>query len=128
GQYLRYFAGRRATYIGGGPGGLQAPVASMVPGAFERLQRALGLAETVTEGDTVALAPDGLPSMPDQGRADYQRANFLGLRTPDALYRFFGRNAFGGPVGMSIHLFDDADPDATCTAWQAWLDHGVAWA
>jgi hypothetical protein len=121
GQYLRYFSGRTATYIGGGPGGLQGPPASAVPGSFQRLKRALGLAETVTEGEAAALAPRGLP--PLQAVVDYVRPNFLGLRTADGLYCFFGRDAFGAPVGVSIHLFADAvDAEQTAQAWQAWLD------
>jgi uncharacterized protein YndB with AHSA1/START domain len=121
GEYLRYFGGRTATYIGGGPGGLQGPAASAAPGSFQRLKRALGLPETVAEGQSVALAPPGLP--PLQAVVDYARPNFLGLRTADGLYCFFGRDAFGGPVGLSAHLFaDSVDSRQTTHAWQTWLD------
>jgi uncharacterized protein YndB with AHSA1/START domain len=120
-QYLRYFGGRPATYIGAAPGGLQGPPASAAPGSFRRLVRALGLAETAAEGQAVALAPAGLP--PLRAVVDYVRPNFLGLRTADGLYCFFGRDAFGAPVGLSLHLFaDDVDPEQTTHAWQTWLD------
>ena len=47
----------------------------------------------------------------------------MGLRTADALVRIFGRNAFGGPVGLTIHDFaDGADAQANTAAWQEALD------
>jgi hypothetical protein len=54
------------------------------------------------------------------GVVDYLRPHFLGIRTDDALYRFFGRNAFGGPVGMSVHAFGDGVEDEA--SWRAWLE------
>ena len=39
------------------------------------------------------------------GVIDYSTPEFLGVRTDDGLYRFFGRNHYGGVVGMSAHLF-----------------------
>jgi len=124
GQYLRHFAGRNATYIGGDPGGLMGPAASMQPGSFQRLKRALGLGESIAEGQPVSFAADGLPRL--EGVVDYARPNFLGLRTSDAMYRFFGRDAFGGPVGMSIHMFGNVDAQKTTTAWQSWLNNVFA--
>ena len=51
----------------------------------------------------------------------------IGIRTDDALYRFFGRNAFGSPVGMSIHMFaNGADPEQTKRGWQEWLNAALA--
>jgi hypothetical protein len=73
--------------------------------------------EGASEGDTVTIAPEGV-----EGVVDYRRGNFLGIRTDAALYRFFGRNAFGGPVGMSIHDFGNgADATAAERKWSAWL-------
>jgi hypothetical protein len=61
------------------------------------------------------------------GVIDYLKPNFAGVRTGDALYRFFGRNAFGGPVGMSIHHFaDGVDPEATGAAWTTWMERVYA--
>jgi uncharacterized protein YndB with AHSA1/START domain len=120
-EYLRYFNGRVATYIGGGPGGLQAPAASTAGGSFERLKSALGLADSVSEGASVRLAPRGLP--PFDAVVDYLRPNFLGLRTVDGLYCFFGRNAFGAPVGLSLHLFGEVtNPEHIVQTWQTWLE------
>ena len=114
GQYLEHFSPRTASYVGGGPGGLQGPEASMTPDAFEKLKRELGAS---SEGDRVSL-----PNGAGDGVVDYATDKFLGVRTGDALYRFFGRNAFGGPVGMSIHHFGDVDVDAASRDWSDWLN------
>jgi hypothetical protein len=124
GEYLAHFKGRSAAYIGDVPQGITGPASSSTPEGFRRLQQALGL-DDVSAGDTVALHPQGLGQI--EGVVDYHTANFLGLRTDDALYCFFGRNAFGGPVGMSIHLFNGgADPQRTREDWQRWLDAALA--
>jgi hypothetical protein len=114
GQYLEHFAPKTATYVGGGPGGLMGPEASMTPDAFETLKRELGASE---QGDRVSLPNGG-----GDGVVDYVTPAFLGIRTGDALYRFFGRNVFGGPVGMSIHHFGDVDVDAATRDWSEWLN------
>ena len=113
GQYLEHFAPKAARYVGGGPGGIQGPEASMTPDAFEKLKGELGAS---AEGDRVSL-----PNGAGEGVVDYANDKFLGVRTGDALYRFFGRNAFGGPVGMSIHHFGDVDVDAATRDWSEWL-------
>jgi hypothetical protein len=114
GQYLEHFAPKTASYVGGGPGGIMGPEASMTPDAFEKLKSELGAS---SEGDRVSLPNGG-----GDGVVDYATDHFLGVRTGDALYRFFGRNAFGGPVGMSIHHFGDVDVDATTRDWSEWLN------
>ena len=86
----------------------------MTPDAFEKLKRELGAS---SEGDRV-----NLPNGAGDGVVDYATDKFLGVRTGDALYRFFGRNAFGGPVGMSIHHFGDVDVDAAARDWSEWLN------
>jgi uncharacterized protein YndB with AHSA1/START domain len=121
GQYLEHFNGRTATYVGDVPGGIQAPAASARPDGFSVLRRALGLADGVAEGDSVRLEPQGVDAL--DGVVDYARPNFLGIRTADGLYRFFGRNAFGQPVGVALHLFTDGvDPEQAKQPWQAWLN------
>ncbi len=121
GQYLEHFEGRPATYIGGGPGGLAGPAASSSPDGFDRMTQALGVPAGVTAGQSVTLTPAGLE--PVDAVIDYATDHFLGARSDDGLYRFFGRNAFGGPVGLSIHLFaDDVDVDQVTQSWQTWLD------
>ena len=57
---------------------------------------------------------------PLDGVVDYATDDFLGVRTEAGLFRFFGRNAFGGVVGMSAHLF--ADVPVTEADLKAWLD------
>jgi hypothetical protein len=58
-----------------------------------------------------------------RGEVDFSNENFLGLRTGDALYRFFGRNAFGAPVGMTVHDFSGSgDSELTAKAWGAFLE------
>lgn len=124
-EYLQYFNGRAVTYIGEAPAGIQGPLSSVSPDGFRRLQQALGLAAHLGEGDSVRLTPQDLE--PIDGVLDYRRPNFLGIRTADALYRFFGRNAFGAPVAMSIHMFADGiEPEKTKQSWQRWLDTTLA--
>jgi hypothetical protein len=124
-EYLEHFNGRTARYIGEVPQGIQGPPTSARPDGFRRLEEALGLGEEVGEGDSVRLTPQGLD--PLDGVLDYRRPNFIGVRTADALYRFFGRNAFGAPVGISIHMFaDGVDPEQVKQEWQNWLNTALA--
>jgi uncharacterized protein YndB with AHSA1/START domain len=121
GQYLEHFAGRSATYVGDVPQGIVGPASTASPEGFLRLQQALGLSEQAGEGDAVHTSPGELG--PIDGVIDYKQANFLGIRTGDALYCFFGRNTFGSPVGMSIHSFAAGiDAGALQQAWKSWLD------
>src|SRR5919197_3921832 len=57
GQYLEHFSPKTATYVGGGPGGLSAPEASMAPDGFTKLQSALGV-NGANVGDAVHLPHD----------------------------------------------------------------------
>ncbi|MFC9328996.1 SRPBCC domain-containing protein [Kitasatospora sp. NPDC057015] len=116
GQYLRHFAGRRAVFVD-----VQAPPVSAGPEAFELLLDELHLDNEVRVGDRLSV------DLPEIGvldaEVDYRTPQFLGLRSHDGLYRFFGRNAFGGPVGVTLHLFgEDADAATAERAWQSWLD------
>ncbi|MGI9097792.1 MAG: SRPBCC domain-containing protein [Solirubrobacteraceae bacterium] len=115
GEYVRHFSGRQPAYVAA-----EAPEAS-AQGGFAALLRALGVAADVTAGDRVRLAPAGLE--PIEGVVDYATHPFLGVRSADALYRFYGRDAWGWPVGVAHHLFaDGADAAASERAWSAWLD------
>jgi hypothetical protein len=125
GEYLRHFKGRRARYIGEIPEGIAGPPSSAAPDGFERLTRALGIDDRAGEGDEVRMTPEGLESV--RGVVDYRRGNFMSVRTDDALYCFFGRNAFGQRVGMSIHSFaNDVDADRTKATWEEWLNAALA--
>jgi hypothetical protein len=120
GEYLRHFKGRGATFIGDPPQGIAGPPSSAGPDGFERLQRALGLEPAAGEGNEVHLAPRGVE--PIDGVIDYRRPHFIGIRTSDALYCLFGRNAFGAPVAVSIHSFvPDVDAEVAKRRWSEWL-------
>jgi hypothetical protein len=124
GEYLEHFGGRTATYIGDVPQGILGPPASATPDGFLRLRERLGVGAGASRGEAVELTPEGLPAL--DAVIDYLQPNFMGLRTDDALYCFFGRNAFGAPVGMSIHLFDEsADPERMRQEWERWLERSL---
>ena len=119
GQYLKYFDGRPVVFTD-----IQAPSASAVPDGFVRLKQALG-AEGATPGSTLKLELDGVGKI--SGEVDFINENFLGLRTASALYRFFGRNAFGATVGMTVHDFSGSgNSDATTKVWSGFLDEVYA--
>ncbi|KLL10314.1 MULTISPECIES: ATPase [Protofrankia] len=119
GQYLRYFSRRPASYVS-----VDAPASSITPDGFDALRRALGLG-AAGQGDQVRVTLPGL--RPLDAAVDYLAPHFLGLRTEDALYRVFGRNAFGAPVSVAAHLFaSDADQQGTEKALQAWLEEVYA--
>jgi len=115
GQYVQYFAGRPVTYVSA-----EGPEASSAPEAMGALRGALGIASGATAGDTVTVDVPGIGTV--EAIIDYIDDWFVGLRTENALLRFYGRNAFGGNVDAAHHLFAaDADGDAATAAWQAWL-------
>ncbi|MET9905728.1 SRPBCC domain-containing protein [Streptomyces sp. NPDC006476] len=115
-EYLTHFAPRPVTFAQ-----LQGPEASQTADAFTAVGRALGLAEDAAAGARVrAHGPEGRTL---DAVLDFRDPYFIGLRTEDALIRFFGRNHWGAPVGISVHDFaPDADAKATEAAWQHWLD------
>ena len=116
GQYLRYFPGRSAAYIA-----LSGPVNSAGARSFETLKGAIGVSDASGAGDSVRIEVPGLD--PIDAVVDYINPYFLGLRTDEALYRFYGRNAFGGTVDAAHHLFaDGVDKAKTEQAWRTWLD------
>ena len=89
---------------------------------MDTLRAALG-ATGAGVGDEVH-APMGDAGTLD-GVIDYSTPEFLGIRTDDGLFRFFGRNFFpGGVVGMSAHLFVEGGVDAAASeaALKKWLD------
>ncbi|MCU1549828.1 MAG: hypothetical protein JWR36_388 [Glaciihabitans sp.] len=114
-QYLEYFAGRPAVFAD-----IQGPKASTGPEAFEVVRSALGISANTVAGDSTHV---DLPGIGARGVVvDLQDEHFIGLRTDDALYRFFGRNAFGSQVGMTVHHFGDADAAVLQRQWQEWID------
>jgi hypothetical protein len=112
GEYVGHFPGRAAAYVD-----IDGPDASATPDGFDKVRAALGV---VSVGRHVGVEISGLGTL--NATVDFTDANFIGLRTDDALYRFFGRNAWGGPVGMSMHRFVETDSAAAQKALQDWLD------
>jgi uncharacterized protein YndB with AHSA1/START domain len=129
-EYLTYFAGRFATPVTAfgpsspsGPSGPSSPSSpSGPPGpSWTRdrslLCRELGLAEAPHPGDPVRLTGEIGPA---DGVVYFANANAIGVRIPDALYRFM--RGFGKPVIAAHHLFAaGAEPDQARQAWEAWL-------
>jgi uncharacterized protein YndB with AHSA1/START domain len=114
GEYLAHFTGRDAAYVG-----------VDAPGSFAALRRRLGVPEGAAAGDRVRLEPDGLP--PLDGTIDYLTPRFLGVRTADTMVRCFGRDAWGGTVGIGLHLFaPGADAAQAGRTWSRWLDSTLA--
>jgi len=121
GQYLAHFNGRRVTYVGQPSAGIEGPKAAGAPDAMDTLRAGLGIGDGAAVGDPVHASLGGAGTL--DGVIDYLTPEFIGVRTPDSLYRFFGRNHFGSVVGMSAHVFrDDVDAVAAEAALRTWLD------
>jgi hypothetical protein len=117
-EYLAHFAGRFA-----------APVTAFGPPGTTwtrdrpLLCRALGLSEEPEPGDRARLSADGIGSV--DGVLYFANAHTIGVRTPEALYRFL--RGFGKPALAAHHLFaKEADPVQAQQAWEAWLSHTLA--
>lgn len=53
---------------------------------------------------------------------DWLSPDFVGLRGPDALYRFFNGSTWNWPIWLGHHLFaEDTDEQQATKAWSAWL-------
>jgi uncharacterized protein YndB with AHSA1/START domain len=118
-EYLHYFAGRFAV-----PVTAFGPPGTSWPRDRPLLYRALGLPEEPKPGDPARL-PSDTGDTGDTGIVYFANAHSIGVRTPDALYRFM--RGFGKPVIAAHHLFGpDAEPDRTGQAWAAWLSRTLA--
>ncbi|WP_371539253.1 SRPBCC domain-containing protein [Streptomyces sp. NBC_00466] len=116
-EYLRHFDGRPAGYVKASRPG---PPSS--PDAFSAVRDRLGVPGTATAGDTVKVTLPDTPGGPVEAHVDYTDADFLGLRTPDALYRFYNGSAWKWPLWVGHHLFAaDADVEAATRDWDMWL-------
>jgi len=88
---------------------------------MDTLRAALGIAPDASVGDAVHASLGDAGTL--DGVIDYSTPEFLGVRASEGLYRFFGRNFYGGVVGMSAHLFEDGiDAAAREAALKSWLD------
>jgi uncharacterized protein YndB with AHSA1/START domain len=120
-QYLEHFNGRQVTYVGRPSSGIDGPEAAGTADAMDALRAALGVARDAAVGDAVHASLGHAGTL--DGVLDYSTPEFLGVRTADGLYRFFGRNHYGGVVGMSAHLFvDGVDAAEREAELKAWLD------
>jgi uncharacterized protein YndB with AHSA1/START domain len=121
GQYLEHFNGRPVTYVGQPSSGIDGPPSAGGEDAMDTLRAALRIGDGAAVGDAVHADLGAAGSL--DGVIDYLTPQFIGVRADDGLFRFFGRNAFGGVVGMSAHMFrDDVDPAQAKAALNAWLD------
>jgi hypothetical protein len=85
------------------------------------LRASLGVLPDARVGDPVSASLGDAGTL--DGVIDYSTPEFLGIRTAEGLYRFFGRNHYGGVVGMSAHLFvEGVDAEAREAALKTWLD------
>ncbi|MFF9645823.1 SRPBCC family protein [Kitasatospora aureofaciens] len=117
-EYLRHFAGRPAVYVRA-----QRPEPTADPADFAALRRRLGLAEDAAVGDRLALHAPGTDGRSEEVVVDWLSPDFLGLRGPDALYRFFNGSTWNVPIWLGHHLFaEDADEEQATKAWTAWLN------
>jgi hypothetical protein len=113
-QYHVRFAGRPAVYIEA-----EGPASSSAPVAWSVLVGALGAGRAIEVDAPLRISLPGVA--PLDGVIDYLTANFIGLRTPDALIRFHGRSGLGMTVAVSHHAYGDVDAEQTRHAWEAWL-------
>ncbi|MEA2155337.1 MAG: hypothetical protein QOE11_1477 [Solirubrobacteraceae bacterium] len=121
GQYLEHFNGRSVTYVGQPSSGIEGPPSAGGEDAMHTLRAALGIGDAAAVGD--AVHADLGAAGPLDGVIDYLTPEFVGVRAGEGLYRFFGRNFFGGVVGMSAHVFSgDVDAAQAEVDLKAWLD------
>lgn len=110
-KYLKHFTGRPATFVYA-----TGPALPEGQDAWAKLLGALGLTEPLTNGDRVRMTPEGFD--PIDGVVDYAVPGYrelLGVRGPDALYRFQGE---GGRIVVAHHAFAGDDT----AAWRDWLN------
>lgn len=118
-QYYAHFPGRPAVYAEA-----EGPASSAAPAAWPVLLAALGAGGQPGLGADVGIELPGAGRL--DGVIDYVTANFLGLRTPDALIRFHGRWSLGMPVAVSHHAYGGSfDAETAKQAWTAWLDQAL---
>jgi uncharacterized protein YndB with AHSA1/START domain len=118
-QYHSHFSGRRAVYLEA-----EGTASSAALGAWPILIGALGSGGQIDLGSKVKVELPGAGQL--DGAIDYATANFIGLRTPDALVRFHGRWALGMTLAVSHHAYSGCvDVEATKRGWKAWLDRAL---
>jgi uncharacterized protein YndB with AHSA1/START domain len=120
-EYLEHFNGRKVTYVGQPSAGIEGPAGAGTPDAMDTLRGALGLSPDGGVGTEVHASMGDAGTL--DGVVDYSTPEFLGIRSDDGLWRFFGRNHYGSVVGMSAHVFvDGVDAAKAEAALKSWLD------
>ena len=104
-EYLTHFAGRIAR-----PVTVLGPTVEDWPALWSRLHAALGGSKP---GDEVEV--DG-----SRGVVYYANAQTIGIRTPDAIYRFF-QGITGNLIAMHHVFADDHRDERTWSAWMGTL-------
>ncbi|MBB5956435.1 uncharacterized protein YndB with AHSA1/START domain [Saccharothrix tamanrassetensis] len=104
-EYLRHFAGRVAE-----PVTVFGPEVADWPALWAALHRKLGLDRSPSAGDEVDV--DGM-----RGVVYYANSQTVGIRTPDAMYRFFQGNT--GVLIAMHHVFADDQRDES--TWASWM-------
>ncbi|GIG22118.1 hypothetical protein Cch01nite_28420 [Cellulomonas chitinilytica] len=109
-EYLTHFTGRPGVAVtpSAAPGNLDE--------SWDKARADLGLDGDVVVGQAVTLTPTGLD--PIDGVVDHVGTDVIGVRSDDALYRFF-RGYYAPCVGH--HLFGTTDETTATAAWQGWL-------
>jgi hypothetical protein len=113
-QYHTHFAGRPAIYVEA-----EGPPSSSAAAAWPALVARLGAGGAIEVAAPVRITPPGVG--PLEGVVDYATANFVGVRTRDALIRFHGRSDLGMTAAVSHHAYADLDAVQTRRGWEAWL-------
>jgi hypothetical protein len=107
--YLEHFAGRTAVSVQ-----VLLPEASARGATIERVLAGLGLANGLSEGDRVRVAPEGIE--PFEGVVDHLTPQILGVRSDHGLLRFL--DGYADTLVIEEHDYSGDGP----RAWQAWLD------
>jgi uncharacterized protein YndB with AHSA1/START domain len=110
--YLEHFAGRSGHSFF-----FQQEKAGDRDAVMAAVRARLGLADGAVEGDRVHVAPEGIE--PLDGVVDLAAPHVLGLRTDDALIRFFHAM---GTVVVEEHRYGGAAP----RDWQGWVEQVAA--
>lgn len=111
-QYLTHFKGRHAHYIMvAGPSGASPET------VWNAITTGLGLPTDLAPGDHVHLTPTGFP--PSDGVLDLVvPGHILGIRTSDALHRYFIPQ-----VTVAHHDFTpNLDVEGATESWRNWLN------
>ncbi|HEY2267764.1 MAG TPA: SRPBCC domain-containing protein [Streptosporangiaceae bacterium] len=112
-EYLTYFAGRRAL-----PVTASGPAGTTWVSDQAAIFRSLGLPGSAGHGDRVSFTAGSTGR--EDGVVYFANAATIGIRTPDALYRFI--RGFGRPLVADGKLFaPEADPAGAQLAWESWL-------